>query len=75
MMDLDVKPYDPIMDVIEIEGTRYSGQFFRELGCNFLSMVGQVLRIDKKENGIITVTRLKEKEENGFSDNQSRPGE
>jgi len=74
-MDLDVKPYDPIMDVIEIEGTRYSGWFFRKLGCNFPSMVGQVLKIDKKESGIITVTRLKEKEENGSSDNQSRPGE
>jgi len=59
---LEVKPYDPILDSIEIEGTRYSSQFFREQGCNFKSMVGQVLRIDKKENGVLTVTRLVDKE-------------
>ena len=68
-MDLEVRPYDSVKDVIEIEGTRYSGVFFRELGCNFPSLVGQVFRIEKKENGLITVTRLKEKEENGPSDN------
>jgi len=57
-VSLDVKPYDSLTDTIEIEGTRYSGIFFRELGCSFPAMVGQILRIDKKEDGVITVTRL-----------------
>jgi len=60
--ELNIGVYDPITDVIEIEGTKYSGHFFRELGCNFPSMVGQVLRIDKKENGLVHVTRLKDLE-------------
>lgn len=50
--------YDPISDIIKIEGTCYHGGLFRELGCNFPSMVGQVLRVDKKENNLVTVTRL-----------------
>ncbi len=62
MSKLDVKSYSPTTDTIEIEGTRYSGHLFRELGCSFPNMIGQVLRIDKKENGLVTVTRLKEKE-------------
>ena len=56
--ELEVGEYDPITDTIEIEGTKYSGHLFREFGCNFPAMVGQVLRIDKKENGLVTVTRL-----------------
>jgi len=59
---LSVEPYDPISDTIVIEGTRYSADFFRNLGCNFPGMVGQVLRIDKKEDGVVTVTRLPELE-------------
>jgi len=43
---------------VTIEGTRYTGRFFREFGCSFSEKVGQVLRIDKKENGMVTVTRL-----------------
>lgn len=61
---LDVKAYDHSTDTIEIEGTRYSGQFFREFGCNFKSMVGQVLRVDDKKDGLVTVTRLRDIENN-----------
>lgn len=43
---------------VTIEGTRYAPEFFREFGCSFPQMVGQVLRIDKKEDGLVTVTRL-----------------
>ena len=57
---LDVKDYDPWTDTITIEGTRYAGIFFRELGCSFPKMVGQILRIEKKENGLVTVTRLQD---------------
>jgi len=58
MSKLEVKPYDPERDELEIEGTRYSGAFFRQLGCNFPEMVGQTFQIDKKEDGLVTVTRL-----------------
>lgn len=51
-------------DTTTIEGTRYSNNFFREFGCGFPNMVGQVLRIDKKEDGVVIVTRLVDKEEN-----------
>lgn len=57
--ELDVKPYNPLTDTIEIEGTTYSANFFRELGCSFRNMVGQVLRIDCKENKRVTVTRMR----------------
>lgn len=59
---INIKPYDPVSDSIEIEGTKYSGILFRELGCSFPNMIGQILRIDKKENGTVTVTRLKDRE-------------
>lgn len=62
MNTLALSPYDPITDTIVIEGTRYSADFFRNLGCNFPAMVGQVLRVDKKEDGVVTVTRLEKYE-------------
>lgn len=60
MNNLDVKPYDPSRDTIEIEGSVYSGNMFRYLGCSFPNMVGHVFRIDKKSDGITTLTRMKE---------------
>ena len=55
---LAVGEYDPHTDTIVIEGTRYSGALFRDgLGIN--SMIGQVIRIDRHENGVVTVTRLR----------------
>lgn len=62
MAKLSVR-YDPDKDHLEVEGTVYAGNFFRELGCNFKDMVGQVLRVDKKENGVVTLTRIHEVEE------------
>lgn len=47
---------------VTIEGTKYTEIFFIELGCNFPEMVGQVLRVDKKEDGVVSVTRLPEYE-------------
>lgn len=61
---LDVRPYDQENDFIEIEGTKYSGDFFRN-GFGFRTMIGQVLRIEKHENGVVTVTRLMEFEDSG----------
>lgn len=60
--NLDVQPYNSEKDFVEIEGTRYSGDLFREFACSFPNMIGQILRIDKKENGLVTVTRLANKE-------------
>lgn len=56
MYELNVGRYDPQLDVIEIEGTKYSGEMFRGFGIN--AMVGQTLRIDRRDDGVITVTRL-----------------
>ena len=58
---LDVGEYDPHTDTIIIEGTRYAGCLFRD-GFGINAMVGQVLRIDKHENGLVTVTRLRDLE-------------
>lgn len=55
---LEVQPYDPDNDTIEISGTTYSGVFFREQGCRFADQVGQVVKITAKENGVLTLTRL-----------------
>jgi len=57
MCELNVEPYDPRTDSIVIEGTKYSGHFFRSLSCCFPE-VGQVFRVDKKEDGVVTVTQL-----------------
>jgi hypothetical protein len=62
-MALNVKPYNADNDTIEIEGTLYSAHLFRTLGCSFPNMIGQVFRIDEKENGCVTVTRLPQYEE------------
>ena len=54
---LAIGEFDQFTDTIEIEGTRYSGLLFRD-GFGINAMVGQVLRIDKHENGVVTVTKL-----------------
>lgn len=45
-------------ETIEIFGTRYSVAVFQALGCDFPASVGHVLRVDKKQDGVVTVTRL-----------------
>jgi len=54
---LNIEPYDPDTDTVVIEGTKYAGVLFRE-GFGRLAKVGQVLRIDRMENGIVTVTKI-----------------
>jgi hypothetical protein len=61
MPTLDVQPYDPESDTILIEGTLYSGVLFRD-GFGFNAMIGQVLRIDKRDDQVVTVTRLPQHE-------------
>ena len=61
METLDIGGYDPYTDTIIIEGTRYSGFLFRA-GFGINAMIGQVLRIDKHEDGIVTITRLRDLE-------------
>ena len=56
LQTLDVKPYDPYSDVIEIEGIKYSGCLFREFGMK--ELVGQILIIERKEDGVITIKLL-----------------
>jgi len=58
MRTLDVKPYDPLTDVIVIEGTKYSGDLFRELGINGMQ-TGTLFRIDRRdEDGVFFLTVL-----------------
>lgn len=54
---LDVGQYDPFSDTIVIEGTRYSGELFRD-GYGLSACIGQVHRVDKREDGVVTITRL-----------------
>lgn len=58
MNQLNIGEYDPINDTIEIEGTVYSASLFRELGCDFPDDVGQLLKVIKKEDGVVTVKRI-----------------
>ncbi len=57
MPKINIKQF-PEEDKTEIEGTMYSNFLFKELGCSFPDNIGQVLRVDKKEDGVVTVTRL-----------------
>lgn len=59
---LAVGPYDPVSDTILIEGTQYSGVLFRE-GYGFNAMAGQIHRIDRRDDGVVTITRLYELED------------
>ena len=58
---LEVGVFDPCTDSIIIEGTTYSGGLFRD-GFGINAMVGQVLRLDKHKDGVVTVTRLRDLE-------------
>jgi len=60
MSELNISDYNPEMDTIEIEGTRYSGALFRELGCSFPTLVGQTIKIIRKENGLVTIERMRD---------------
>ena len=53
----------PHNDTTTINGTKYANHLFESFGVTFSSMIGQVLRIDKREDGVITITRLKDLEE------------
>lgn len=44
--------YDSDRDVLEIEGTKYSGELFRALG---FAPIGTVLEIVSRENGTVTM--------------------
>lgn len=50
---------DEDRDLVTIEGIRYSRELFRSLG---IAPVGAVLRIESREDGVLTVTRLPEHE-------------
>lgn len=54
--ELDVQEFDPQTDTIVIEGMQYSGAFFRD-GFGSKGIPGG-LRIDRGEDGVVTVTRL-----------------
>lgn len=56
LSSLDISEYDPYNDVIEIEGTRFAGAFFRELG--FWMPEGQLFRFERRVDGVVTITRI-----------------
>lgn len=54
--------YDRDTDTMEIEGSKYSGQFFRDLGRNGLGVGSIVEIVDRKEDGAV-FTRRRDLEE------------
>ena len=56
MNTLNMGPYDPDDDSIVIEGTRYSGHFFRG-PLSFRTEIGSEFRIEKHDGRTVTVTR------------------
>jgi hypothetical protein len=54
---LDVGQYDPETDSIEIEGTRFSGDFFRG-PFSINTCIGSVWRVEKRDDGIVTSTEI-----------------
>lgn len=55
--ELSIGLYDLWTDTIVIEGRKYSGAFFRQLG--WPAQVGHVFRIDSiGRDGVLTLTRL-----------------
>lgn len=47
--------YDEQRDVLTVEGVQYAGELFRSFG---MLPPGTVLRIDKREDGVLTVTDM-----------------
>lgn len=48
--------YDPQRDVFTIEGIAYAGEIFRQFGG--LLPEGAVFRLDKRDDGVLTITRI-----------------
>lgn len=61
---LDVGGFDPFTDTIVIEGTKYSGAMFRD-AFGIKAMIGQIIRIESHEGGVVTVTRMRDLELKG----------
>jgi hypothetical protein len=49
--------YDKPRDIITIEGTRYSGNFFRTLGAHGPKL-GAVLQITRRDDGVLWLNEL-----------------
>jgi hypothetical protein len=49
--------YDKPNDIITIEGTRYSGNFFRTLGAHG-PKIGAVLQITRRDDGVLWLNEL-----------------
>lgn len=48
--------YDAVEDILTIEGTRYSGEVFREWSMiSPITADGKCLRVIDKNNGVITI--------------------
>ncbi len=51
--------YDDNADELTIEGTRFAGEFFRQLGDGPLGVgIGETFRVVKREDGVVTLQRL-----------------
>jgi hypothetical protein len=50
-----VGEFNPWNDTISIEGVKYAGALFRD---GFSGMIGQTIKIIKRENGVVTVTTI-----------------
>lgn len=51
--------YDPEADILTIEGCRYSGRLFRELGEEGMK-TDTLFRLLRREDGVITIEEVSE---------------
>lgn len=58
--ELEIK-YDKQEDTLTIEGIKYSGEVFRNLG--FWMPVGMKFMLVKRDNGVVTIQRLQEEKD------------
>lgn len=60
-MKLDFS-YDEERDVFMIEGVKWSGELLRAVGVNGVP-VGSIIKIDKRDDGIVTFDRMYDTEQ------------
>lgn len=52
--------YNEMDDILTIEGIRYAGAIFRDLGWE--TPIGECFRIEKREDGVLILSRVLHKE-------------
>ncbi len=53
--------YDQEGDILTVEGIKYSGSIFRNMGSAFA--IGETFMFLNRENGVVTVTKIRKFED------------